>query len=153
MRNVKDIPVPLQKLSEADQRMLTSYAGVIFLDFSDDRRALKIKELFDIPSDYQQKSSSVSMTELENDRVDYISYEDLILKLGNDYTINGIQTLKIDGVYVKEYRVSSKSSTIFVYTFKHWGHTYNIGISSNNVLFWNAESRSNPIYQIISTFR
>ncbi len=108
---------------------------------------------FDIPSDYQQKSSSVSMTELENDRGDYISYEDLILKLGNDYTINGIQTLKIDGVYVKEYRVSSKSSTIFVYTFKHWGHTYNIGISSNNVLFWNAESRSNPIYQIISTFR
>jgi len=116
---------------------------------------------FDIPSGYQQKSSTVNMAELENnvgDYIiiadgDYISYEDLILELGNDYAISGIQTLKIDGVNVKEYRLSSKSSTKFVYTFKHWGHTYNIGVSPTNMLFWNAESRSNPVYQIISTFR
>ena len=116
---------------------------------------------FDIPLGYQQKSSSVSRTELENDvgdyiivvDGDYISYEDLILELVNDFAISGIQTLKIDGVDVKEYRLSSNSSTIFVYTFKHWGHTYNIGVSPTNMLFWNAESRSNPVYQIISTFR
>lgn len=115
---------------------------------------------FDIPSGYQQVSSSVRMTELENNAGDYIivadgdyiSYEDLITQLGNDYVIYSVKNLEVDNMDVTEYRLSSGSSTKFVYSFKHYGHTYNIGVSTNNILFWNAESRSNPVYQIISSF-
>lgn len=116
---------------------------------------------FNIPSGYRQISSTTSTVELENNVGDYIiitdgdyvSYQDLITDLGNDYVISGIDEVLIDGNKVKEYRLSSESSTKYVYSFKKYGHTYNIGVSTDNILFWNAKSKSNPVYQIVSSIR
>ncbi|RAP49631.1 MAG: hypothetical protein BZ138_07495 [Methanosphaera sp. rholeuAM270] len=115
---------------------------------------------FDIPSGYQQISSTTTMTELKNNAGEsiiiadgnYMDIYDLIASLGNEYVVSNIKNVEINDKDVKEYTFSSKSSIIYAYSFNHWGHPYNIIISPNNI-FWDAESWSNPIYQIISSFK
>lgn len=115
---------------------------------------------FDIPLGYHQTSSRAGTIELENelgDHIlvaadDYLSYQDMIAQLDDEYTIGGYRIFKIDNVDVSEYRLYSQNSVKIVYRFRYWGHNYSICASPNNILSWRIESRTNPVNHIISSF-